>query len=341
MRKLRVLVLMDETLVPPDSIEGLSDKEIADWKMEFDVVVTLEELGHDVHKLGVGSDLGTIREALAEVKPHIAFNLLEDFHGISIYDQHVVSYLELLRQPYTGCNPRGLMLAHDKALCKKILTYHRIRVPDFAVFPPGRVVRRPARLRFPLMVKSTTEEGSVGIAQASIVKDDDKLKERVAFIHEKVGTAALAEEYIEGRELYVGVIGNRRLETLPIWELTFKGWPDGAHRIATSKVKWDLAYQKERKIKTQRARGLPPGAAERIPRLCRRIYRALGMSGYARIDLRLTAGGDVYVLEANPNPQLSFGEDFAESAEKAGISYEQLIQRIMSLGLRYQAEWKG
>ena len=340
MKKLRVLTLMSDGLVPPDSIEGRSDEEIAPWKMEYDVVVTLEELEHEIVKLGVGTDLAVVRKAIDEFRPHIAFNMGEEFHGVALYDHAVVSFLELLRLPYTGCNPRGLMLAHDKALAKKILTYHRIRVPAFAVFPMGRVVRRPSGLRFPLMVKSTTEEGSVGISQASIVRDEDRLRERVEFIHEQVDTDAIAEEYIEGRELYVGVLGNTRLTTFPVWELCFDGWKDGAPRIATSKVKWDLRYQKERGIVT-RAADLPAETAERMARLCKRIYRILYLSGYARIDLRLTDDGEVYVLEANPNPQLAFGEDFAESAEKAGIAYEELIQKILSLGLTYRAAWKG
>jgi D-alanine-D-alanine ligase len=339
-RKLRVLTLMNEDLVPPDDARGLSVAEMAPWKMEHDVVRALAGLEHEVLKLGVGSDLGVIRRAIEEFRPDISFNLIEEFHGVGSYDHAVVGYLELLRQAYTGCNSRGLMLARDKGLAKQILSYHRIRVPDFAVFPIGRKVRRPGRLQFPLMVKSTTEEGSVGISQASIVRDDGKLGERVGFIHEQVGTDAIAEEYIEGRELYVGVLGNERLLTFPVWELHFEAWKDGAPRIATSKVKWDLRYQKERGI-VARAAKLPEEQAAGIAHLCRRVYRALFLSGYARIDLRLAEDGKAYVLEANPNPQLADGEDFADSAEEAGIAYPDLLQRILNLGLSYRAAWKG
>src|SRR5690606_15796431 len=160
---------------------------------------------------------------------------------------------------YTGCNPRGLMLAHDKALTKMVLRYHRIRVPNFAVLPLGRKVRRPSKLQFPLLVKSLTEEGSVGIAQASIVHDDEKLAERVDFVHRHLGTHAIAEEYIDGRELYVGVLGNQRLQTLPIWELHFPKLREDAPRIATGKVKWDYKYQKKIGIRSSRARNLPEG----------------------------------------------------------------------------------
>jgi D-alanine-D-alanine ligase len=319
----------------------LSDEEISTWKTEFDVVTGLGNLGHDVRPLGVSRDLNPIRDAIVDWKPHIAFNLLEEFHGVTLYDQHVASFLELMREPYTGCNPRGLMLAHDKALCKKILSYHRISVPDFAVFQRKRAVRRPKWLDFPLLVKSATEEASLGIAQASIVHNDEKLADRVAFIHHQLGTDALVEEYIEGRELYVGVLGNRRIDTFPIWEMLFSKMPEGVAHIATAKVKWDHKYQAKHGIATAAAKDLPDGLAEQLPRLCRRIYRTLQMSGYARMDFRLTPEGKVFVLEANPNPNLAYGEDFAESAERFGLNYEPLLQRILNLGLSYQAEWKG
>ena len=339
-KKLRVLVLMHEDLVPPDTIEGLSAKEIGLFKTEYDVVVTLRQLGHEVRALGVASDLGVLLRAIHDFKPHITFNLLEEFHGVAVYDQHVVSYLELMKGRYTGCNPRGLMVAHDKALSKQIMSYHRIPVPDFAVFPMGRKVRKPRRLEFPLLVKSLTEEGSVGIAQASLVKDEQQLAERTEFIHRQLGTDAIAEQFIEGRELYVGVMGNLRLQTLPVWELTFSKMPDDVPFIATSKVKWDLEYQKKRGIAYKAAKDLPEGAEERVNRICRRAYRDLHLTGYARIDLRLTPQGEVYVLEANPNPELVYGGEFADSAAKAGISYDALLQRIIALGLSYRPRWQ-
>jgi D-alanine-D-alanine ligase len=340
MKKLRILALMHDYLVPPEDVSGRDVTE-ADWKMEFDVTITLRNLGHEVRALGIADDLGVIRKAIDEWKPHIALNLLEDFDGINVFDQNVVSYLELLRIPYTGCNPRGLMLARDKALSKKLLAYHRIPVPEFAVFPIGRPVRRPRRLEFPLIVKSLTKEASTGISQASVVTDDDKLGERVRFVHEKVGTDAIVEHYIEGRELYVGVLGNERLQVFPVWEMSFKKMPEDSWHIATDRVKWSRAYQKKRGIMTDEAKDLQDGTAQRIQHICKRAYRTLYMSGYARLDLRLDAQGRVYVLEANPNPQLAYGEDFAESAERAGIDYPDLLQRIVNLGLRWRPERPG
>jgi D-alanine-D-alanine ligase len=334
MKRLRVLALMDERLVPPEDVRGI-DLETADWRMEYDVIRTLRALRHEVHTLGVGSDLAVIRRAVDEHRPHIVFNLMEDVHDVPIYDQNLVSYLELLRVPYTGCNPRGLMLARDKAISKTILSYHRIPVPEFAVFRMGRRARRPKRLPFPLIVKSLTKEGSEGIAQSSVVDTDDKLLERVRFVHERIGTDAIVEHFVDGRELYVGVLGNHRLQVLPVWELVFAR--DGP-RIATSRVKWNPAYQKRHGITTRAANGLPKGLATTVERLSKRIYRILQLSGCARIDFRLDGEGKVYVLEANPNPQLARGEDFADSAEQAGISYEALIQRLLNLGLRWAPE---
>jgi D-alanine-D-alanine ligase len=336
--KLRVLALMHRHLVPPDKIEEGTDITAAPWRTEYDVVSTLNAMGHEVRPLPVHDDLGDIRRAAEEWKPHIAFNLLEGFDDITIFDQNVVSHLELLKLSYTGCNPRGLLLARDKSLSKKLLAYHRIHVPEAEVFRAGRPVRRPKRLTFPLIVKSLTQEASIGISQASVVDSDDKLTERVKFIHDSIGTAAIVEQYIEGRELYVGILGNQALQALPVWELYFKNMPEGARRIATDRVKWSVKYQKKYGIDSGPAVDLPEAKAEEIQHVCKRAYRALELSGYARIDLRLDDAGNCWVLEANPNPQIARGEDFAASAEKMGVSYETVLQRIINLGIRWQPE---
>src|SRR4249919_990815 len=243
--KLRVLALVHRHLIPPDEIPEGTDLEAAPWRTEYDVISTLKAVGHEVQTLGVHDDLGELRRAATEWKPHIAFNLLEGFDDITIFDQNVVSHLELLKLAYTGCNPRGLLLARDKSLSKKLLAYHRIPVPESEVFRIGRPVRRPKRLAFPLIVKSLTQEASIGISQASVVDSDEKLRERVAFIHDSIGTAAIVEQYIEGRELYVGILGNQALQALPVWELFFTNMPEGSKRIATDRVKWSVKYQKK------------------------------------------------------------------------------------------------
>jgi D-alanine-D-alanine ligase len=336
--KLRVLALVHRHLVPPEKIEEGTDITSAPWRTEYDVVSTLTGMGHEVQVLPVHDDLGEIRRLATEWKPHIAFNLLEGFDDIVIFDQNVVSHLELLKLSYTGCNPRGLLLARDKSLSKKLLAYHRLAVPEFEVFRIGRPIRRPKRLTFPLMVKSLTQEASIGISQASVVDNDERLKERVAFIHESIGTAAIVEQYIEGRELYVGVMGNQALQALPVWELFFTNMPEGSKRIATDRVKWSVKYQKKYGIDSGPARDISDEKCAEIQHVCKRAYRALELSGYARVDLRLDDAGNVWVLEANPNPQIAKGEDFAASAEKIGMGYENVLQRIMNLGLRWQPE---
>lgn len=339
MRKRRVLLLVHEGLEPPASIEGLTTQEVSPFKAEFDVRTTLEELGHEVRVLALGDELAPLREAIAEFRPHIAFNMLVHFRGLANMDAHVVSYLELLRLAYTGVNPRGLVLANDKALSKKILAYHRIRVPAFAVFTKGKRPRLPKRLEYPLIVKGATEHASLGIAQASIVYSDAELEQRVDYIQRTVCPEAIAEAYIEGREITVSVMGNQRLETGPVWELSFDNLPAGSEPIATRKVKWDHAYQERIGLRSGSAQDLPDGMPETLERLAKRIYRALGLSGYARVDLRLRPDGKVFVLEANPNPDLSFGEDFAESMEARGYGYPELLEKLLRLGAGRAADW--
>ena len=333
-----MLALVHRHLVPPETIEEGTDITAAPWRTEYDVISTLTAAGHEVQALGVHDDLGEIRRLVTEWKPHIAFNLLEGFDDITIFDQNVVSHLELLKLPYTGCNPRGLLLARDKSLSKKLLAYHRIAVPEFEVFRIGRPIRRAKRLQFPVIVKSLTQEASIGISQASVVESDDKLEERVTFIHQSIGTAAIVEQYIEGREIYVGILGNQALQALPVWELFFTNMPEGSKRIATDRVKWSVKYQKKYGVDSGPAKELPEGVAERIQHVCKRAYRALELSGYARIDLRLDEAGHVWLLEANPNPQIARGEDFAESAAKVGLNYDAVLQRIINLGMRWQPE---
>ena len=333
--KLRVLALLHDKLVPPPEAKE-AEARLAEWKTEYDVVMTLRAAGHDVLPLGVGGDLAPIRKAVEEFKPHVAFNLLEAFDDVVTWDQNVVSYLELLKVPYTGCNARGLFLARDKAITKKLLSYHRVPVADFAVFPIGRPVRRPRRLAFPLIVKSLTLDASIGISQASVVESDEKLAERVRFIHQSIETDALVESYIEGRELYVGIFGNDRLTALPTWELLFTNMPEEHRKIATERLKWSLTYQKKHGIVSGEAKDLPDGIAARLQVICKRVYRSLMQTGYARIDLRLSEAGQLYVMEANPNPQLARDEDFAQAARAAGLEYGALLQRILSLGLRFE-----
>ncbi|MCB0365861.1 MAG: ATP-grasp domain-containing protein [Bdellovibrionaceae bacterium] len=335
MRRLRVLVLLHEDLFPPDEIPSYEEWEFAEWKTEFDVRKSLIEAGHQVQLLGVSEDLRVIREAIDEFRPHIIFNLLEEFAGRATFDQHVVSYLEMLGVKYTGCNPRGLMISRSKDLAKKLLTYHRIPNPQFHVFTVSKKVLIPKRIQYPLFVKSLTEEASTGITQDSIVFSDKELRERIHYFAEKVGSDVIAESYIEGREFYVSILGNDRLTTMAPWELFFNNLPDRVPRVATRKVKWDSRYRKKYGIDAGLAKDLDQGTIERIQQTAKRTYKALGLSGYARIDLRMDDQGGVFVIEANPNPDIGLGDEFAESAKIMGYDHPKLMDRILSLGLSW------
>lgn len=339
MKQLRVLVLLHDHLVPPENIEGLSMAEVRPFKMEYDVLAALHNLDHFAEIVPVGDDLSVVRRAITEHAPDVCFNMLVNFHGVRAYDAYVASHFELLKAPYTGCNPRGLFLAGDKELSKKVLTYHRVKVPRFVAFIRGRKVPQRVPLTFPAIVKSLSEEASLGISQASIVYDVDALRERVVYVHERIGTSAIAEEYVEGRELSVGVLGNERVQVFPPIETLFGKLPPGSEPILTERIKWDMEYQEKIGLTAQPAADLEPVVVARIKRTARRVYAALQLSGYARIDLRLTPDGAVFVLEANPNPDLAFGEDFAAGAEGVGLTYEQTVQRILTLGMKYSPPW--
>lgn len=340
MRKLRIAVLMHEKLVPPAAAADVPAAQFEECRTEFDVMRTLEALGHEVRSVGLHDNLSHLRDVVTDWKPDVAFNLLNEFQGILGYDHYVIGYLELMKLPYTGCNPRGMMLSRDKVLSKQLLSYHHVPVPMFVRIERGRRYALPKRLRYPLFVKSATEDASLGIAQASIVEDESRLRQRIDFIHENVQTDAIVEEYIDGREVYVGVLGNDRLTTLPPWEMHFGTMTQSTAGIATRKAKWDKKYQRKHGIDTARAEQLPEGVQEQLARLSRRAYRGLHMSGCARMDYRVTADGLVYLLEANSNPNLAADEDLARSAASAGIDYGDLLQRIVNLGMAYQAEWR-
>ncbi len=333
MKKRRVLVLTHEDLVVPDSRHGLSEQQRHEIKCEWDVVTTLRASGHEVQQLGVSHDLLPIRHAVESWRPHVVFNLLEEFQEEAIYDHNVVAYLQLLKVAYTGCGPRGLVLTRDKSLAKKLVMYHRVRAPRFFVVRRGRRLRVVRGMRYPLIVKSLVEEASTAIAQASVVHTEEKLAERVRFIHDNVETDALVEEFIEGREIYVAVLGNERLQVLPPQELVIGDLGEGERLIATEKVKHDPAYQKKHNVKLVAAK-LTPEQQRTIERVSRRVYKTLELRGYARIDFRLTPEGEFHFLEANPNPELAKGEEVATAAQAVGLGYPELPEKILRLGMR-------
>jgi len=334
---MRVLLLVHEDLVPPPSFEGLTEEEITEVRTEDDVLVALEESGHDVKVLGLYDQLGPLDDALRQFRPQVVFNLLEEFHGDVRFDAHVAAYLELRRIPFTGCGPRGLFMARDKALAKKILAFHGVTVPQFATFPVGARPTPPAGLPYPAIVKCQTLEASTGISQASVVHGERALCERVAFIHERYEVDAIVEQFIDGREIYSAVLGNGRVRVMPPWELFLNGLPESAPRIATSRVKWDLKYQEKYRIRAGAARRVSDAVRQRIEVASRAVYRHLGLDGYARVDYRLDRKGDLYFLEANPNPDIAEFEEFSSAAKAGGLPYHALLDEMLRLAKRREA----
>lgn len=332
-KKLKVLALFNVIGSTTLDLDLSAELETEDWKTEANILSALRELGHLTEYLAIYDDLDLLRQKLQSFQPDVIFNLADEFKKNRAFDQNIASLLEIQGIPFTGCGSTGLTLCKHKGVSKKILGYHRIHVPDFVTIARGRRIARPKRLKFPLLVKPMKEEASYGISQASFVESDEQFKERVQFIHEKYEQEVIAEEYIEGRELYVSILGNHRLQVFPIRELVFKEVPPDEPKIATYRAKWDEEYRKRWGLQNRFAEGLDPAVVRKIEQMCKRIYRLLTIDGYARLDLRLTPNNEVYFIEANPNPALAADEDFAQSALKANLLYPQLIDRIVRLGL--------
>lgn len=330
-KKIGVLVIFDLPSPPPKDLDLSRELDSEDWKTEAHVVRALNRLGHRVRTVGLYDDPGPVLEEIKTHRPDVVFNLAEQFKDRSANDRNVVGLLEMMDVRYTGSSPTGLTLCKNKGMTKEILSYHRIDFPDFVVFPPSANIRKPKQLDYPLFIKPLKDEASYGIAQDSFVRDDRAFEDRVRFIHERMNQQALAEEYIEGRELYVSIIGNRRLHVMPIREVIFSKMPENQPQFATFKAKWDEEYRKKWGIKNIFAQDLPEGIPEKISVICKKVYQALHIRGYGRIDLRLTPEGRIVVLEANPNPGLAPDDEVAQSALKAGYSYEELIQWILRL----------
>jgi D-alanine-D-alanine ligase len=330
LKNARVLVLFDTDGEPPASQEYKKQLESTD-EAEFDVARALISKGHQVRLFGFRDNLDQLVAGLRAEPADVVFNLSERFRGQSALDYTVASVIEMLGLPYTGASSEGLILARDKALTKKVFAYEGIRIPRFMVCLRRSPVQRPSDLRFPLIVKPLDEDASVGIAQASVVRDDDALKERVTFIHERIKTDAIVEEFIAGRELYIGVMGNDPPVALPPIEMVFANDSTAETRIATFKAKWSVRYRESKGIQNMIAENLSPEVRQRLADVALRAYRAAGLRDYGRIDVRLAHDDAIYVVEANPNPYLADGEDLAWAAEEGGHLYPEFIEKI--------AEW--
>ena len=320
--------------------ERQMEQEVAAWKvdepeMEYQIAHALRECGHEIRLLGVRDDLEYLVRHLDQWQPDLVFNGAEAFGGDESLEYLLPGLLEAEGYRYTGAPPLALQMTRNKAISKKVLTYFGIQVPGFVSYRLHETVERSPELTFPLIVKPLQTDASAGISQASVVQDLRSLADRVSFIHERFGQGAIAEEFVDGRELYVSIIGNdESLEILPITEMVFdkrKTRPE--ERIATQLAKWDDSYRSRKGIRNVLARPLAKAVRDRIVETCRTAYRALWLRDYARLDIRLSDNGTVWVLEANANPFISYGHDMANAAAKAGMEYCDFIQRIVDAAL--------
>lgn len=330
-KKLHVTALVDGTTVPENDPEFTVTPPVP--STEHHVIGSLRELGHEVSVLPVQEDIPEIVAALNRDKPDLVFNLTEHFGGDRRFDKNIAALLEILNIPFTGSGAMGLMLCRDKRLCKQLLSLHRIRVPSFVSLPLNRPIHVPRAVRYPLVVKPTFEDSSEGISNASLVANEEALTERVRFVHEGWQQPAIAEEFIGGREFYVGVLGNQQLQVLPIRECFFNSEANGGPQMATYRVKFNAQYRDKWNITFGFAE-LEPAVVKAVERICKKAYRVLQIRDYGRIDLRLTPENKLVVLEANPNPDIAYGEELAEAADKSGIPYRDLIARVLHLALQ-------
>ncbi|HLF17660.1 MAG TPA: ATP-grasp domain-containing protein [Candidatus Omnitrophota bacterium] len=333
-RKLKVLLIFNSPTNRPrgyDYKEEFADED--DMYTEQDVYNALTANGYEVRLLGIFNNLNPLFEEIAEHKPDVIFNMMEVFNDQSYLEKNAGALLEMLNIPYTGATSENLFLCNNKGLTKKIFSFHRIKVPEFYIFYRDRKVWLPKKLKLPLIIKPLCEEASRGISLASLVESEDAFKERVQFIHKNMNMDAIAEEFIEGRELYVSVMGNRRLKVLPPREMKFGELPEDA-RVATYKAKWDDAYRDKWGIKSVFAGNLAKAVEKEIMDICKRAYRALNFHSYIRFDIRISGEGKVYILEPNANPCIARVDELAQSAEKEGIAYNQLIRKIVMMALQ-------
>ncbi len=291
----------------------------------------LTKLGHEPSYLVVdGRDQSLV--AVARSNADLIFNLTESYAGDDTKDMHLAAYLELLDKPYTGADPHALYLAQDKSLAKKVFQFHEIRTPFFAVSYKGRL-DHAHDIGFPLIVKPLSEDGSIGIEAASVVGSVKELMERIDFIHEQFDSPTLIEEYIEGREIYAAILGSEKPEPLPLVELDLSKLPEGTPRIASTEVKWEKETEAYRRTRSHVIEDLDEKTITTLQETALAAYQALKLRDYGRIDMRLTDKGDIYVIEANPNPWLSSGAEFAMAARKSGRTYTDLMRDIVDLAM--------
>jgi len=334
MGRLKIVVLYDRVLVDEGEEAAAGDKSpvvrtLDKKEVEEEVADALTKLGHEPVMYEID---GTIKSllGLARVDCDLVFNLVESFADDDTADFKIAGFLELIGKKYTGSGTHGLMLAQDKAIAKKIFAFHGIHTPTFAKSFRGRL-DFSHDLEFPVIVKPAREDGSIGIEFSAVVNSIRELMERMDWLHAHFDSPVLIEEYIDGREMYVGVLGNDKPEALPVVELDLSKLPDGTPRIAAAEVKWGKGTKAYRDTKSAIASDLSEETMATLQQTAVAAYQALELRDYGRVDMRLQADGRVHVIEVNPNPWLSSRAEFAMAARKSGRTYNQLIEEIVEL----------
>jgi len=334
MGRLKIVVLYDRVLVDEGEEAAAGDKSpvvrtLDKKEVEEEVADALTKLGHEPVMYEID---GTIKSllGLARVDCDLVFNLVESFADDDTADFKIAGFLELIGKKYTGSGTHGLMLAQDKAIAKKIFAFHGIHTPTFAKSFRGRL-DFSHDLEFPVIVKPAREDGSIGIEFSAVVNSIRELMERMDWLHANFDSPVLIEEYIHGREMYVGVLGNDKPEALPVVELDLSKLPDGTPRIAAAEVKWGKGTKAYRDTKSAIASDLSEETMATLQQTAVAAYQALELRDYGRVDMRLQADGRVHVIEVNPNPWLSSRAEFAMAARKSGRTYNQLIEEIIEL----------
>ena len=340
-RKRKVAVLYDtwedsEPETAPEKPVRKTRKKKKEKHDREEIFEALEKLGDEPFYQVVDGKNATLT-ALARMESDLVFNLTESYAGDDTKDMNMAAYLDLLGASYTGAGPHSLYLAQDKALAKKIFAFHGIKTPYFATSYRGKL-DHSHDIEFPLIVKPTSEDGSIGIDATSVVNSVKELMEKIHYIQEEFDSPALIEEYIEGREIYASILGNDSPEVLPLVELDLSRLPEGTPHIAGTDVKWEKETEAYKVTKAAPVEDLPEPTVKRLSDTALAAYQALKLRDYGRIDLRLSKKGEVFVIEANPNPWLSTSAEFVMAARKAGRSYTQLIGEIVDLAVaRYAA----
>ncbi len=331
MKPLKILLLFDLSVnLPAEEYDDYWDT--ADWKAEKDVRNTLVKLGHEVIPFGIFDDIEPFLKIVREQKPDLVFNMSEAFSGKRDFEPNLTALMQLVGVPFTGAGPMSLQLCKDKGLTKIILGYHQIRTPKFVVAKKSRPIESLKKFQFPAFIKPLQLESSEGISQVSYAENEKETLARVKFIHERLGVDAIIEEFIDGRDVYVSILGNEKLSVFPPRELFFKQVPDDEPKFATFRSKWDAEYRKKWGIDSGWVAAMPESTERKLGNICKKIYRLLQIQGFGRIDLRIKED-KIYFIEANPNPSIAKKEDYALSAGKAGVEYDELIAKIVSLSL--------